>query len=104
MASEKSQDVNSSSEFVPANFWEALYGRMPDESQLNDIHGNAKAMVKLLLGEELLDMRRKFQVEIFKIDRELERLEANTFPSSDLKTLRQKFESAMASMKNENQK
>ena len=91
-------------DFDPANFWEALYGKNLDESELAEIHANATAFVKLMMQEELLEKRRKLQVDTFIIDRKFEDLEKNIFLHHDIKTLRQKFESAMASAQIKNQK
>jgi hypothetical protein len=97
-------DMSDETKFVPKNFWEAVYDCPLEKNELAQIHSNATAFVRLLQEEQLLEKRRKFQVEIFKIDREIERLEENILTTCDLKTIRQRFESAMASMKNKNQK
>jgi hypothetical protein len=89
-------------EFKAENFWEALYARPLEKAELAEIDVNAKAFIKLMLEEQLLEKRRKLQVEIYKIDCELEDLAKNIFPIMNLETAIQKFESSLPKTKSEN--
>lgn len=89
------QDKKDEDEFKPKNFWEALSDRPLQKVELAEIDGNAKAFIKLILEEQLLEKRRKLQVEIYKIDCDLEDLAKNIFPVMSLETLKQKFESSL---------
>jgi hypothetical protein len=94
----------ATSDFQPSNFWEVLHDRPLDERELADVDARATAFIKLMKEEQLQQKRREFQLEIFKIDCELGDLANGILPYYDRKTLREKFESAMVSMKNKNQK
>lgn len=72
------------SDFKPDNFWEAIYDRPLEKIELAEIDARAKAFIKLMLEEQLLEKRRELQVEIYKIDCELEDLAKNIFPVVDL--------------------
>ena len=87
------------SEFKPKNFWEAVYNQPLEKLELNQIQGNAKAFVKFLKEEQLLQKRRKLEVEIYKIDRELANLNKNTFPVMGRYETWKKFESFLPNMK-----
>lgn len=93
----------AASEFKPKNFWEAIADRPLEKAELVEIDDNAKAFIKLMLEEQLLEKRRKLQVEIYKIDCELEDLAKNVFPIMSLKTLKQKFESSLPKTKSESE-
>ena len=95
------QNKTDKVEFKPNNFWEAAYDRPLEKAELAEIDGNAKAFIKLMLEEQLLEKRRKLQVEIYKIDCELEDLAKNIFPVMNLETAIQKFESALPKAKSE---
>ena len=95
------EDKNSETEFKPNNFWEAAYDRPLEIAELAEIDGNAKAFIKLMLEEQLLEKRRKVQVEIYKIDCELEDLAKNISPVVDRAALIQKFESSLATLQSE---
>lgn len=88
-------------EFKPNNFWEARYDRPLEKAELAEIDGNAKAFIKLMLEEQLLEKRRKLQVEIYKIECELENLAKNIFPVVNRAALIQKFESSLATLQSE---
>ena len=89
------QNKNIEPEFKPDNFWEAAYDRPLEKTELAEINSNAKAFIKLMLEEQLLEKRRKLQVEIYKIDCELDDLAKNILPVMNLEMAKQKFESAM---------
>ena len=93
--------MSNATKFKPNNFWEARYDRPLEKIELAEIEGNAKAFIKLMLEEQLLEKRRKLQVEIYKIDCELEDLAKNIFPVVDRAALIQKFESSLPIPKSE---
>jgi hypothetical protein len=86
---------NNAQDF-PKNFWEALYGRPLDKAELDEMQGNAVAFIKLMTEERLISKRRELQLEIFRIDRELENISISTpLTTGDLL---QKFDVASAFM------
>ena len=95
------QDKKDEVEFKPENFWEAAYDRPLEKVELAEIDGNAKYFIKLMLEEQLLEKRRKLQVEIYKIDCELENLAKNILPVIDRAAMIQKFESSLATLQSE---
>lgn len=95
------EDKNSETKFKPENFWEVVYDRPLEKAELAEIDGKAKAFIKLMLEEQLLEKRRKLQVEIYKIDCELESLAKNILPIVDRAELKQKFESSLATLQSE---
>lgn len=92
---------NNEPEVKPDNFWEVLCDLPLGKNELAEMDGNAKAFIKSMLEEQLLEKRRKLQVEIYKIDCELEGLAKNIFPIVDRAALLQKFESSLATSQSE---
>ena len=91
-------------EFKPKHFWEAIYYRPLNECELAEVDARSMEFIKFLRGAQLEQKRRKLQLEIYKIDYELNDLERGFLPYLDQETLRKKFESALASTKIRSQK
>lgn len=92
------------SEFKPKYFWEVVYDRPLDERELAEVDGRSMEFIKLVKGAQLEQKRHELQLEIYKIDCELNDLERGFLPYLDHETLREKFESALALTKIKSQK